>query len=99
VAEGAWERLGDPARAEAVADTISEGLANAVRHGNGAPVRLELRAGDPRGVRVVIVSGGTLGAREYGAGHPGIGLRQLSERGTVALRERAGRVELAVAIP
>jgi signal transduction histidine kinase len=99
VAEGAWDRLGDPARAEAVADTISEGLANAVRHGNGAPVRLELRAGDPRGVRVVIVSGGTLGAREYGAGRPGIGLRQLSERGTVALRERAGRVELAVAIP
>lgn len=97
VGDGAWERLGDPLRAEAVADAVSEGLANAVRHGNGAPVRLELRAGDPDGVQVVIVSGGTLGRPL--AAHPGIGLRQLSERGTVALREHAGRVELAVAIP
>lgn len=99
VGESAWDRLADPLRAAAVADTISEGLANAVRHGNGDRVRLELRAGDPRGVRVVIVSGGTLGGDGLGAGRSGIGLRQLSERGTVALREHAGRVELAVAIP
>lgn len=98
VGDGAWDRLADPLRATAVADTISEGLANAVRHGNGAPVRLELRPAEPEGLRVVIVSGGTLGGRPRGD-DTGIGLRQLSERGTVALRERAGRVELAVAIP
>ncbi|MEN0084937.1 MAG: hypothetical protein AAGC66_09230 [Leifsonia sp.] len=98
VGKGAWDRLADPLRATAVADTISEGLANAVRHGNGAPVLLELRPGEPEGVRVVIVSGGSLGGRAIGD-RSGIGLRQLSERGTVALRERSGRVELAVAIP
>jgi len=42
----------------------------------------------------VIQSGGGLAASK-----PGIGLKQLSERGTVALREHSGRVELAVAIP
>jgi len=41
------------------------------------------------------------GAETFGhaASEAGIGLKQLSERGTVALRERSGRVELAVAIP
>ena len=36
--DGVWERLGDPARASAVVDAVSEGLANAVRHGDGSPV-------------------------------------------------------------
>lgn len=94
IGDSVWERLTDSSRTSAVVDAISEGLANAVRHGDGTPVALELRTDGPEGVEVVIVSGGTLTAT-----HPGIGLRQLSERGTVALRETSGRVELAVAIP
>lgn len=94
IGDGAWERLGDASRSAAVVDAISEGLANAVRHGDGSPVALELRPADPGGVEVVVRSGGVLAASEAG-----IGLKQLSERGTVALRERSGRVELAVAIP
>jgi len=94
IGEGVWERLDDPLRTSAVADAISEGLANAVRHGDGSPIRLELRSDGPEGVELIIVSGGTLAVA-----HPGIGLKQLSERGTVALREASGRVELAVAIP
>jgi signal transduction histidine kinase len=94
IGEGVWERLHDPVRTTAVVDAISEGLANAVRHGDGSPVLLELRPDHPTGVEVVVVSGGTLDAAA-----PGIGLRQLSEWGQVALRETGGRVELAVAIP
>ncbi|WP_431198079.1 hypothetical protein [Leifsonia xyli] len=89
-----WRRLADPARASAVVDAVSEGLANAVRHGDGSLVEVELRASGRDGVEVVIASGGSLDTRG-----PGIGLRQLAERGTVALRELAGRVELTVAIP
>jgi anti-sigma regulatory factor (Ser/Thr protein kinase) len=78
-----------------VVDAISEGLANAVRHGDGTPVSLEVRPDRPSGVEVVVVSGGTLVSAQ-----PGIGLRQLSEHGAVSLHESgAGRVELAVAIP
>ena len=89
-----WERLADPERASAVVDAVSEGLANAVRHGDGSPVEVELRPSGRDGVEVVIASGGTLDTRG-----PGIGLRQLAERGTVALRELPGRVELVVAVP
>lgn len=89
-----WERLREPGRAEAVVDAISEGLANAVRHGDGTPVTLEVRPATAEGVSVRVVSGGALSSTR-----PGIGLRQLAERGEVALRESAGRVELAVAIP
>ena len=92
--DGVWERLADPARASAVVDAVSEGLANAVRHGDGSLVEVELRPSGRDGVEVVIASGGSLDTRG-----PGIGLRQLAERGTVALRELAGRVELVVAIP
>jgi signal transduction histidine kinase len=94
IGDGVWERLGEPSRTSAVVDAISEGLANAVRHGDGSPVALELRPAARGGVEVVVRSGGVLAASGSG-----IGLKQLSERGTVALRERAGRVELAVAIP
>lgn len=94
IGDGVWERLADASRTAAVVDAISEGLANAVRHGDGSPVALELRPAASGGVEVVVRSGGVLAAS--GAG---IGLKQLSERGTVALRERSGRVELAVAIP
>lgn len=94
IADGVWERLADPARASAVVDAVSEGLANAVRHGDGSPVAVELRPAGTGGVEVVIESGGTLGAPRSG-----IGLRQLSERGAVALSEAAGRVELTVDIP
>lgn len=92
--DGVWERLRDVPRAEAVVDTISEGLANAVRHGDGSEVTLEVLAADGGGVSVVVVSGGALSTAA-----PGIGLHQLAQRGDVALREVAGRVELAVAIP
>ncbi|MGO4301932.1 sensor histidine kinase [Leifsonia sp. RAF41] len=94
IEDGVWDRLGDPARTSAVVDAVSEGLANAVRHGDGSPVSVELRPRGDDGVEVVIESGGTLDTAR-----PGIGLRQLSERGTVALREVAGRVELVVDIP
>ena len=60
---------------------------------DGTPVLLEIRTDAAEGVEVVVVSGGQL----VGA-QPGIGLRQLSEHGSVALREAEGRVELAVAI-
>ncbi|MEV8213636.1 hypothetical protein [Leifsonia sp. NPDC077715] len=89
-----WERLADPSRASAVVDAVSEGLANAVRHGDGSRVEVELRPSGPDGVEVVIASGGSLDTRG-----PGIGLRQLAERGTVVLRELSGRVELVVGIP
>lgn len=89
-----WERLREPRRADAVVDAISEGLANAVRHGDGTPVTLEVAPAAEQGVSIVIVSGGVLSAAR-----PGIGLLQLAERGEVALRENAGRVELAVVIP
>ncbi|MEY9952061.1 hypothetical protein [Leifsonia sp. EB34] len=92
--DGVWERLREPVRAAAVIDAISEGLANAVRHGDGSEVTLAVLAAPGDGVSVVIGSGGVLSAAV-----PGIGLRQLAERGEVALREVAGRVELAVAIP
>lgn len=92
--DGVWERLREPARAAAVIDAISEGLANAVRHGDGSEVTLAVLAAPGDGVSVVVGSGGVLSAAV-----PGIGLRQLAERGDVALREDAGRVELAVAIP
>ena len=92
--DGIWERLRRPGRAEAVVDAISEGLANAVRHGDGSEVTLAVRATADGGVSVVVVSGGALSTAA-----PGIGLRQLAERGDVALREIDGRVELAVAIP
>lgn len=94
IGDGVWELLREPGRAEAVVDAISEGLANAVRHGDGTPVTLEVQPGPASGVSVVVVSGGALSAAR-----PGIGLRQLAECGDVALRESAGRVELAVAIP
>ncbi|GAA0425207.1 hypothetical protein [Leifsonia naganoensis] len=94
VAPDAWDRLREPARCEAVVDAISEGLANAVRHGDGGPVTLDVRSASPSGVTVVVSSGGTLSTAS-----PGIGLRQLAEQGTVELRELGGRVELAVVVP
>ena len=94
VGEGVWDRLRDPARCSAVIDTISEGLANAVRHGDGTPVTLQLRVQPLGGLEVVITSGGILGTVDSG-----IGLRQLAEQGRVALREDGGRIELAVEIP
>ena len=92
--EGVWDRLREPGRAEAVVDAISEGLANAVRHGDGSDVTLEVLPAADDGVSVLVVSGGVLSTAT-----PGIGLLQLAERGDVALREVGGRVELAVAIP
>jgi signal transduction histidine kinase len=94
ISDGVIDRLEEPSRCDAVVDAISEGLANAVRHGDGTPVTLDVRSSDESGVAVVVTSGGSLASSE-----PGIGLRQLAERGTVELREAAGRVRLAVAIP
>ncbi|MFJ8895334.1 hypothetical protein ACIRCZ_12155 [Leifsonia sp. NPDC102414] len=89
-----WDRLDDDRRCEAVVDAMSEGLANAVRHGDGSPVTLDLTRGRDGGVLVRVTSGGELASP--GAG---IGLRDLAGRAEVALRERSGGVELAVAIP
>ncbi|OJX80717.1 hypothetical protein [Leifsonia sp. 71-9] len=94
VAPDAWDRLRQPARCEAVVDAISEGLANAVRHGDGSPVTLDVRSVSAGGVSVVVASGGTLSTASAG-----IGLRQLAEQATVELRELDGRVELAVVVP
>ncbi|WP_431278926.1 sensor histidine kinase [Leifsonia poae] len=91
--DAVWASLADDARSEAVIDTISEGLANAVRHGDGSPVSLAISPeGD--GVRVVVTSGG-----KVAAARPGIGLRDLARAADVLLTERAGGVELAVSIP
>lgn len=92
--DGVWDRLHVAGRTEAVVDAISEGLANAVRHGDGSEVTLEVLPAAAGGVTVVVVSGGALSTAA-----PGIGLRQLAERGDVELRESGGRVELAVTIP
>ncbi|MFJ3490171.1 hypothetical protein [Leifsonia aquatica] len=94
VAPDAWDRLREPARCEAVVEAISEGLANAVRHGDGGPVTLDVRSASPAGVTVVVSSGGALSTAS-----PGIGLRQLAEQGTVELRELDERVELVVVVP
>ena len=92
--DGAWARLEDPTRCAAVVDALSEGLANAVRHGDGGPVLLVVRPDASDGVQVSVTSSGSLAPA-----HPGIGLRALSERGDVELRQVAGGVELAVSIP
>lgn len=94
VAPDAWDRLREPVRCAAVVDAISEGLANAVRHGDGSPVTLDVRSAVATGVSVVVSSGGALVVAS-----PGIGLRQLADQATVELRERGGRVELAVVVP
>lgn len=94
ISDGVIDRLEEPVRCDAVIDAISEGLANAVRHGDGTPVTLDVHASDEDGVAVVVTSGGSLASAD-----PGIGLRQLADHGTVDLREAAGRVRLAVAIP
>lgn len=92
--DAVWDRLdGDDRRCEAVVDAMSEGLANAVRHGDGSPVTLELDRGPDGGVLVLVTSGG-----ELASPGSGIGLKDLAGRAEVALRERAGGVELAVAI-
>ena len=94
IGDDIWERLGDPVRCAAVVDTISEGLANAVRHGDGGPVVLVVCPDSSNGVRVSVTSSGSLAPA-----HPGIGLRELAQRGDVELREVPDGVELAVAIP
>ncbi|MFF2050791.1 hypothetical protein ACFVU2_04245 [Leifsonia sp. NPDC058194] len=94
VAPDAWDRLREPARCDTVVDAISEGLANAVRHGDGSPVTLDVRPTDAAGVSVVVSSGGALAVASSG-----IGLRQLSEQASVELSELDGRVELAVVVP
>ncbi|WP_025156125.1 hypothetical protein [Leifsonia aquatica] len=94
VAVDAWPRLLEPARCDAVVDAISEGLANAVRHGDGSPVTLDVEPHGATGVSVVVSSGGVLTTAS-----PGIGLRQLAEQAAVELRESDGRVELAVVVP
>ena len=92
--EAVWDRLHDPVRCQVVVDAVSEGLANAVRHGDGSAVTLAVRASGGDGVTVVVTSGGHLRG-----GRPGIGLRDLSRHSEVILRQRSGAVELAVAVP
>lgn len=92
--DAVWDRLSDDRRCEAVVDAMSEGLANAVRHGDGSPVTLGVGPDPAGGVLVVVTSGGALASP--GAG---IGLKDLADRAEVALWERGGLVELTVAIP
>jgi hypothetical protein len=89
-----WGRLDDAVRCQVVVDAVSEGLANAVRHGDGSPVGLEIRPSIRDGVTVIVTSGGRLLRSR-----PGIGLRDLSRHSEVILRERLGGVELAVSVP
>lgn len=91
--EGAWPALDDESRCQSVIDVVSEGLANAVRHGDGSPVELAIEP-DGGGVRIRVMSGGNVGA-----GRSGIGLRDLAAAGETKLRQRATGVELAVTIP
>jgi signal transduction histidine kinase len=91
--DGAWPSLADDPRCQAVIDVVSEGLANAVRHGDGSPVELVIEPeGD--GVRIRVTSGGRVRA-----GRAGIGLRDLATTGETRLRQSAAGVELAVSIP
>ena len=94
IEDDVWARLEDATRCAAVVDAVSEGLANAVRHGDGGQVLLVVRPDASDGVQVSVTSSGSLAPA-----HPGIGLRELSERGDVELRQVAGGVELAVSIP
>ncbi|MFF1635385.1 hypothetical protein [Leifsonia sp. NPDC058248] len=89
-----WGRLDDAVRCQVVVDAVSEGLANAVRHGDGSPVGLAIRPSIRDGVTVIVNSGGRLLRAR-----PGIGLRDLSRHSEVILRERPGGVELAVSVP
>jgi signal transduction histidine kinase len=91
--ERAWPSLADQPRCQAVIDVVSEGLANAVRHGDGSPVDLAIEPeGD--GVRIIVTSGGRVRA-----GRAGIGLRELATTGDTRLRQSATGVELAVSVP
>lgn len=92
--DAVWDRLDDESRCGAVIDALSEGLANAVRHGDGGPVLLVVGPDASDGVQLSVMSSGSLAPSR-----PGIGLRELSERGDVELRQVAGGVELAVSIP
>lgn len=78
----------------AIDDIVSEGLTNAVRHGDSARVALAMRL---EGLQVVveIVSTGTLSS----AGSLGLGSRFLSDAATSwELTEDSGRVQLSAAV-
>ncbi|WP_223693178.1 hypothetical protein [Leifsonia poae] len=94
VEETIWPSLIDPARCDAVIDAVSEGLANAVRHGDGTEVGLALLPTEVGGVQVIVASGGVVAGERRG-----IGLRDLARSADVRLSQVAGGVELAVSIP
>ena len=92
----AWPAFRDPVRCDKAVDALSEGLANAVRHGDGSEVTVTI---DPfpeggLGILLTVRSGGRITR-----GPRGIGLSQLSEGATVTLETIRGGVQLTVAIP
>jgi signal transduction histidine kinase len=91
-----WPAFRDPVRFGKAVDSLSEGLANAVRHGDGSEVTVTI---DPfaeggSGILLTVRSGGRITR-----GPRGIGLSQLSEGATVTLEPFRGGVQLTVAIP
>jgi hypothetical protein len=92
----AWPAFRDPVRCDKAVDALSEGLANAVRHGDGSEVTVTIDPfpeGGP-GILLTVRSGGRITR-----GPRGIGLSQLSEGATVTLETIRGGVQLTVAIP
>lgn len=77
IQEPTWAVIdADAARGQLLVDLVSEGLTNAVRHGRGRTVVVEV-TDDEGDLSVRVVTEGALRA----AGDPGIGLRDLRDRG------------------
>ncbi len=87
----AWRAVeADPDRGLLLVDIVSEGLTNAVRHGTGRSVTVEITAADA-GLDIRILTDGSLRS-----GDPaGFGLHDLRERGAV-LRLQAEGVRTAL---
>ncbi|WP_430335003.1 hypothetical protein [Rhodococcus sp. ACT016] len=93
--EGVWPLLSDsPVRLEHAVDVLSEGFTNAIRHGRGGPLRVQMTV-DPRTsvICIGIRSPGQV-VRDRG---DGLGLATLSSRvGSAELVEEPGSVLLSV---
>lgn len=90
--ERAWAAIdADPARGQLLVDLVSEGLTNAVRHTRGRSIVVEVTE-DEGDLSVRVVTEGALQV----AGDPGIGLKDLRNRGAdVQLLTDGGTTVLA----